>query len=402
MKRLSPEDAKLSSTRLTLNHRHSSAKASPTMSFAARKSALPDSINLAIGEPDASPPPEAIAAAVACLESNGARYGPALGISELRTEIAKQQSETAGVEWSTDEVAVTCGGKQALAEAFRVLLNPGDEVLVLAPYWPSFLDQIKGAGGVPVVVPALSNLRPNLAAAEQLLSKRTQAVVINDPSNPGSICWRSEEKLALAQLAREKELWLIADQVYDALRFDPDHTPLLSLAPDLKDQTVVVTSFSKSFAMTGYRVGAALAPSAVIAALGSVIGATTTHTAMPSQCAALAALRSDSSVALELVRASRAKVEVAMKDREELKTCGVSLPTPEAAFYLFPQIEAWMQKAGVSDDVQACRLISDQAGVILLPGSIFGAPGYLRISTAVAPDTFRKAWGRLVEFFRTY
>lgn len=382
----------------SLNRLALSLGPSPTMQGAASPCRHPDPVDLTVGEPAAAPPEAVREAAGAAAREDRARYGPAAGLPELRARVAEDLNHRDGLSRSPEQVILTSGGKAALLDALRCLLEPGDEVIVFAPHWPTFLDQIRWAGGVPRVVPCGADLLPEGDALEAAVNPHTRAVILNQPSNPTGRVWDEARLLALARLAREHALWILVDQVYGTLSLDGPERPFLRQVPDLTDRTVVVESFSKRFAMTGYRLGAAAGPLPLIRAMTALASSSVTHPNVLAQHAGLAALGLDD-------RWERAQLQALREQRDEAvaslsRLPGLRLQVPEGGLFLFPDCQALLEGAGLADDQALVASLRDELGLKLLPGSAFGAPGHVRLSLGAPRDRLREGIGRLASFWK--
>lgn len=382
---------------MKLNARARSAGPSPTMAGAAVPSRHPDPVDLTVGEPE-GPPPMAVreAAARAALDGR-TRYGPAQGLAELRALLAADLGRRDGVARDPGQILVTAGGKPAILDALRCILEPGDEVLVFAPYWPTFLDQVTWAGGVPVVVPAGADLLPDEEALARALGPRTRAVILNQPGNPTGRVWDPARLRRLSDLLLTHDLWLILDQVYGTLTLDGPEQPLLRTCPELAGSTLLVESFSKRYAMTGYRLGAAAGPPELVKAM-TILGSTSvTHPCMISQHAGIAALAGDGAWEADMVAGLRQRRDALQPALDALE--GISCGVPEGAIYLFPDVSAWMGAKGYASDREVAAGLRDVAGVKVLPGTPFGSPGHLRISIAAPVAQLEQARVRMQAFF---
>lgn len=289
-----------SAVRLSLSHRALILKAPGTSSMRSKANALKESgikvINFAAGELSFDACADMKAGAIDAINGARNRYTPPIGLPQLRERLAQQVSQRCGVAYAANEVAVTAGAKQALYNAAMVLLNPGDEVIVPTPYWETSPTQILLAGATPVFVDTrAADYRLTCKAVEKALSPRTKMIVINTPNNPTGTVYQREELRKIAQLAYEHRLWVVFDECYRKLVRQPhQHHNIVSLFPALKNQTVLVDSFSKSQAVTGWRVGYACAPAEVIAAMHNLQGHTTSNPSSLAQYAALNTLIADS------------------------------------------------------------------------------------------------------------
>jgi aspartate aminotransferase len=288
---------------------------------------------------------------------------------------------------------LTCGAKEALLAAIRCIVEPGDEILLPAPYWPTFRDQAAWAGARAVATPPDASLGVDMDALEAAVNPLTRAIVVNDPNNPTGRTWGAERLRRVARIAREHDLWLVADQVYTDLVLDGGAATLWTVAPEVHDRTIVVESFSKRYSMCGFRLGAAYGPPAVLDAMARLTSAATTHPCRVAQAAGLAAL--DTSPAWddrerERYRALRRQALDALRRIPELECA-----RPEAAFYLFPRLRG--RDGAAVDDARVCADLAARWGLLLQPGSAFGAPGHLRLSYAVDPTTLARGLDRLGE-----
>ena len=360
---------------------------SATMAAASTGRAHPHPINLGIGQPAEEPAAEVTAAAMRAARDGEARYGPADGLPELRELAAEDQTRRSGLARSQGSVIITAGGKPALLDAMRCLANPGDEVLVLAPYWPSFLQQVQLAGCVANVVQPGPDLLPDPAAMAAACTQRTRLVILNNPGNPTSQTLGPERLRAIARVVEEQDLWVLADEVYSGLILEGAARSLLSLCPELADRTVVVESFSKRFCMTGYRLGYACAPAPVIEAMTRLATASTSCVNTLAQHAGMAALRMDGAWA-EGQRKTYLRRRNATAARLLAMGCDLH-PTPEAALYHFFRVP------GLEDDQALARGLFEQEGLTLIPGTAFGTPGYLRLSYGATDADLEEAAARM-------
>jgi len=378
-----------------INQLARSIGASPTMSAAGAGTSHPDPINLAVGEPAEPPPDFVVEAACDALRKGHTKYGPATGLPELREALAAEQTRRDGVPRNADHVIVTAGSKPALLDTLRVLLDPGDEVLVLAPYWPSFLDQVQWAGGKPVVVTSHSDL-PDPDAVAAAITPRTTMLIVNSPNNPSGRVYDHARLRAIADLVVSHDLWVLIDQAYVGLELDGLAPTLLAVAPELADRAIIAESFSKRFAMTGLRLGAALAPPDVIDGLARLATAGTTHPCIVTQHAGLAALQHGGGwieVQRDNYRRRRAMVLDALRELPGVKT-----PRPEAAMYVFPDVGELLRGLGFKSDSELTDALLAEAGLRLVPGSAFGFPGCVRLSYGTTDRRLEEGLSRLTSF----
>ena len=324
---------------------------------------------------------------------------------ELREAIAAKMLRDSGYEVNADQVVVTNGGKQAVYESFQILLNDGDEVIIPAPYWTSYPEAVKLAGGVPVEVFAGAdvNFEPSLEALEAARTEHTKAIIVNSPNNPTGAVWKPETVEAIGRWAVEHHIWVISDEIYEHLNYDDAHTTYIGAAvPECRGQLLVLNGVAKTYAMPGWRVGWMVAPLEVAKAAAKLQGHMTSNVANISQRAALAAVAGPLDEVHEMRKAFDARrraIVTALNDIE-----GVNCPTPTGAFYAFADITALLGKPlgpkGTVSDTSAdfAAALLDEAHVAAVPGEAFGAPGYLRFSYALADEDLAEGMRRFKEW----
>ena len=347
-------------------------------------------IGFGAGEPDFPTPAYIVEAAVAaCREEKWHRYTPAGGLPALKEAIAAKTLRDSGWAIEANQVLVTNGGKQALYNAFAALLDPGDEVILPAPYWTTYPESIRLAGGVPVEVMTdeTSGYRASVAQLEAARTPRTKILVFVSPSNPTGAVYSPDEVREIGEWAVANGIWVVTDEIYEHLVYgDARFSSMPVLVPELSNTCVVVNGVAKTYAMTGWRVGWMAGPADVIKAATNLQSHSTSNVANVSQVAALAAV----SGGLEAVE----EMKVAFDRRRRLivemlnAIPGVECPMPEGAFYVYPSIKGVLGKeirGKVStDSAQLASLILDEAEVAVVPGEAFGTPGYLRLSYATS------------------
>ncbi len=369
-----------------LNERSLGIGFSPTMAAAAATTSHPDPIDLSVGQPSELPPSAVAEAAISAIRAGKTRYGPAAGLPALRARIGVENHV------QPENVIITPGGKGALFAALQCILEPGDDVLILAPYWPTFIQQVEWCGARAVIVPH-QDLRVDPIAARDACTPRTRAIIVNTPSNPTSTVIAEETVVALHELAGERDLWILSDEVYRGLTFGPPG-PLPS-RPDLceRARTIVVESFSKRFSMTGYRVGYAIAPPEVIEAMVRHTASSHTHASTISQHAALAALDLDERWEVERLSRYCGRASLAHERLEAMP--GVTCSRPDAGFYVFPRVQALLEARRIEMDTALCEILREDIGLLLVPGTAFGAPGHVRLATCVDEARLVEALDRL-------
>ncbi|MDP9395978.1 MAG: pyridoxal phosphate-dependent aminotransferase [Actinomycetota bacterium] len=358
-------------------------------------------IGFGAGEPDFPTPAYIVeAAARACAEPRHHRYTPAGGLPELREAIAAKTRRDCGLEIGAAQVLVTNGGKQAIYEAFATLLDPGDEVLVPAPYWTTYPEAIRLAGGVPVEV-ATDETTGYLASVEQLeaaRTARTKVLLFVSPSNPTGAVYPVEQVEAIGRWALEQGLWVLTDEIYEHLVYgDARFASMPALVPGLAQRCVVVNGVAKTYAMTGWRVGWLLGPDDVVKAATNLQSHATSNVANVSQIAALAAVSGDLTAVQEMRTAfdRRRRTIVGMLNEID----GVTCPEPEGAFYVYPSVKGLLGRTlrgrTPGSSAELCELVLEEVEVAMVPGEAFGTPGYVRLSYALGDDDLVEGVSRL-------
>ncbi len=351
-----------------------------------------DVIGFGAGEPD-FPTPERIveAAAAACRDPKNHKYTPAGGLPELRVAIAEKTARDSGYVVTPAQVLVTNGGKQAVEETFATLVDPGDEVLLPAPYWTTYPEAIRLAGGVPVEVPTTwaSGFKVTVEQLEAARTDRTKVLLYVSPSNPTGAVYRPDEAEAIGRWAADHDVWVVTDEIYEHLVYgDARFSSLPVLVPALADRCIVINGVAKTYAMTGWRVGWMLGPNDVIAGATNLQSHATSNVCNVAQRGALEAV----SGPLDAVAEMRAVYDRRRKTIVGLLSDipGVRCPEPEGAFYAFPSFEGVLGReiAGrvPTTTLELAEVVLDEAKVAFVPGEAFGAPGYGRFSYALADD----------------
>ncbi|HVE47336.1 MAG TPA: pyridoxal phosphate-dependent aminotransferase [Acidimicrobiales bacterium] len=367
----------------------------------ALKAAGEDVIGFGAGEPDFPTPAHIVDAAIAaCRDPENHRYTAAAGLPELREAIAAKTARDSGLEVKASQVLVTNGGKHAIYNCFATLVDAGDEVLIPAPYWTTYPEAVALAGGVPVVVATdeSTGYRATVAQLEAARTDRTKLLVFVSPSNPTGAVYPQDEVEAIGRWAAEHDVWVMTDEIYEHLVYgSATFSSLPVVAPELGDRWVVVNGVAKTYAMTGWRVGWMIGPTDVVTAAANLQSQATSNVANVSQRAALAAVTGD----LTAVQEMRAVYDRRRRRMVELLNAipGVECPEPEGAFYAFPSVNKLLGRPvrghtpGTSLDLAA--VILDEVRVALVPGEAFGAPGYCRLSYALADDELEEGVGRI-------
>ncbi|CAB4620804.1 MAG: aminotransferase class I/II-fold pyridoxal phosphate-dependent enzyme [Actinobacteria bacterium] len=390
-----------------LSRRVSAITESATLAVDARAKALKAAgepvIGFGAGEPDFPTPAHVVEAAVeAARDVKNHRYTPAAGLPELKEAIAAKTLRDSKVEVSPSQVLVTNGGKHAVYNTFEALLNPGDEVLLPAPYWTTYPEPIALAGGVSVVLPSdvESGFRVTVEQLEAARTEKTKALVFVSPSNPTGAVYPPEEVRAIGEWALKHGIWVITDEIYEHLTFgDNVFTSILAEVPGLADTCVILNGVAKTYAMTGWRVGWMIGPADLIKAATNLQSHSTSNVANVSQRAAIAALEGGLECVEEMREAFARRAILIHGLLNDIP--GVTCMVPQGAFYAFPSMEGLFGRnfGGVTPTTtsELCEVILDQAKVALVPGEAFDAPGYVRISFAVSDADITEGIGRIAE-----
>ncbi|WP_035848104.1 pyridoxal phosphate-dependent aminotransferase [Kitasatospora azatica] len=346
-------------------------------------------IGFGAGEPDFPTPDYIVEAAVeACRDPKNHRYTPAGGLPELKAAIAAKTLRDSGYQVDASQVLVTNGGKQAIYEAFAAILDPGDEVIVPAPYWTTYPESIQLAGGVPVEVVAdeTTDYKVSVEQLEAARTENTKVVLFVSPSNPTGSVYTQAEAEAIGRWALEHGLWVLTDEIYQHLVYgDATFTSLPALLPELADKCIVVNGVAKTYAMTGWRVGWMIGPKDVVAAAANLQSHATSNVSNVAQRAALAAVSGDLSAVDEMRVAFDRRRQTIVRMLNEIE--GVYCPEPLGAFYVYPSVKALLGKEirgkRPQSSSELAALILDEVEVAVVPGEAFGTPGYLRLSYAL-------------------
>ncbi len=369
----------------------------------ALKAAGEDVIGFGAGEPDFPTPEHIVAAAAeACADPRNHHYTAAAGLPELREAVAAKTARHSGYQVEASQVVVTNGAKQAVYNAFAALLDPGDEVLVPAPYWVTYPEAIRLAGGVAVPVPTdeRTGFRATVEDLEATCTERTKVLLFVSPSNPTGAVYPPAEVEALGRWASGRGLWVVTDEIYEHLVYG-GHTfsSMPALVPELADRCVVVNGVAKTFAMTGWRVGWMIAPPDVVNGAVNLQSHATSNVANVSQRAALAAVTGD----MDCVAAMREAFDRRRRLMHGLLDAipGVSCPEPEGAFYAFPSLAGVLGRdvggRTAATTLELAEIVLDEAKVAIVPGEAFGAPGYARLSYALGDAQLEEGVTRLAK-----
>lgn len=389
--------------------RLSAVKPSPTLAVTTKAKELKaqgvDVVDLGVGEPDFPTPKHICDAAKAALDRGETKYVPVAGTLAFRQAICGKLKRENNLDYTPDEITVNCGGKGTLYNLFIATVDEGDEVVIPAPYWVSYPDMVRLAGGTPVFVTGYeeNGFKITPDDLEKAITPKTKWFVLNSPSNPSGAAYSREELRALADvLARHKNVWIVSDEIYEHIVYDGFKSySIAAVAPELKNRTLTVNGLSKSFSMTGWRVGYAAGPVEVIKAMNKVQSQSTSHAVSFCQSAGVVALNSPMDFLAERNATFKARRDMVAAKLNAVK--GMSCRTPEGAFYLYPSVAGCIGKKTpdgkvIENDTDFASALLEAEGVAVVPGVAFGLSPYFRLSYATSTEALEKACERIKRF----
>jgi aspartate aminotransferase len=390
----------------SLSHRAQNIKPSPTLAITARAAALKaageDIIGLGAGEPDFDTPQHIKQAAIDAINAGFTKYTAVDGTPQLKAAVCRKFARDNNLSYKPSQVLVSCGGKHSFFNLAQALLNAGDEVIIPAPYWVSYPDMVQLAEGVPVIIEAgiEAGFKITPAQLEAAITPRTKLVVINSPSNPTGVTYSKAELLALgAVLSRHPHVLVATDDIYEHNLFgDEPFINILTACPQLVERGIVLNGVSKTYSMTGWRIGYAAGPEWLIKAMTNIQSQSTSNPTSISQVAATAALDGDQNCIKEMVAAFKERHDYVLGRLNAMP--GVRCLPSQGAFYSFPDCREAIRTLGLKDDLELAEQLITQAGVAVVPGTPFGAPGYMRLSFATSMDNLRKALDRIQAYLQ--
>ncbi|MFR2526495.1 MAG: pyridoxal phosphate-dependent aminotransferase [Clostridium paraputrificum] len=367
------------------------------------KGAGVDVVSFGAGEPDFNTPKNIMEAAIKSMEEGKTKYTPTFGIIELREAICKKLKEDNNLHYNSNQIIVSTGAKQCLADAFMAILNPGDEVIVPIPYWVSYPELIKLADGMPVFVEGKeeNDYKYTLESLNKVVNNNTKAIIINSPNNPTGTVYSIEELKEIAEFAKKHDLIIISDEIYEKLIYDgKKHVSVASLSEDAYNRTIVINGFSKSYAMTGWRLGYAAGNAEVIKLMTSVQSHVTSNANSIAQYAGVEALNGPKDEIEKMVGKFEERRNL-MIDRIKNIT-GLSVIRPEGAFYVMINLENYLGKSinenVINNSVDFSRELLEHEKVAVIPGSAFGLDKYIRLSYATSEELILKGLDRIESF----
>lgn len=378
---------------------------SATLSISAKAKTMKqegiDVISFSAGEPDFDTPLTIKEEAKKAIDRGFTKYTPTSGILELKEAIREKFSRENDLDYQRDEIIVSCGAKHSLYNAIMTLCSPGDEVLLPIPYWVTYLEQIKLAGGKPVLVPCNPDtFLFDLEKLKRSITSRTRLLILNNPSNPAGVVLLKEFLQEIAEVVKRYDLAVISDEIYEHLVYETPFPTSIATFMGMKERTIVINGVSKTFSMTGWRIGYAAGPREVIKAMGKLQDHSTSNPTSISQKAAIAALRSQPALVQEMVEKFNRRRKLMIQHFREIP--GVTFPVPLGAFYLFanltPYLEKEFQGERIKTTLRLAEILLEKAHIACVPGSAFGMEGYLRFSYATSEENIEKGMLRLHNF----
>ena len=393
---------------MKLSTKFAAISPSPTLSIDAKfKDMIANGIDVVgfgAGEPDFDTPDHIKAAAIKAIQDGFTKYTPAAGTVALKKAICEKFAKDNGLAYSPADIVVSNGAKHSLVNAFQAILNAGDEVIIPAPFWVSYPEMVKIADGVPVIIDTTEEAGFKFTAAQlkAAITPKTKALVLNSPSNPTGMIYTKEELAAIAEIAVENNIFVVSDEIYEELIYSGEHVSIASLGEAIKELTIVVNGVSKSYAMTGWRIGYTASSTAIAKIMGNVQSHATSNPCSISQVAALAALTGS--------KDSIAEMKTAFVERRDYMVDringipGLSCLKPDGAFYVMMNITGIMGKEingkVISGSDEFCERALGESKVALVPGSGFGAEGYVRWSYATSMKNIKEGLDRIEAFLK--
>ena len=386
---------------MKVNRKIAQLEGSATLAITARAKELKaqgfDVVNFAAGEPDFDTPDTIKNAAIKAIQSGMTKYTPTTGTPELRKAIADKFKRDNNLSYSPDQIIVSCGAKHSIFNIIQVLTDEGDEVLIPAPYWVSYPEMVKVTGAVSKFIPTSAQNEFKITASQlsQCVTSKTKLLILNSPSNPTGMVYSKEELAALAQVCIKHKIYVISDEIYEKLLFDfPSYTSLASLGKDIFDLTITVNGVSKSYAMTGWRIGYCAGNKEIMEYIKKFQDHTTSNPTSISQAAALQALQEPEALTKSFCEKFKHRRDLIVSLLDDIPE--ISYVKPQGAFYVFCDFS----KLGESSSV--AKQILDEVNVAVIPGDSFGAPGFIRISYATSEEQIRKGVTRIADWVKKH
>ncbi len=385
-----------------LSQRAQKIKPSPTLAVAARASELKamgkNIISLGAGEPDFDTPEHIKAAAVIALEKGQTKYTAVDGTADLKTAIMDKFNRENDLVYNNDQILVSCGAKHSFYNLFQAILNPGDEVVILAPYWVSYPDMAKLAGAIPVIIKTdiTDHFKISPNDLRGAISDKTRLVVLNSPSNPTGVSYQKNELEALGEILREyPKVLIVTDDIYEHIHWgQKPFANIVNACPDLYQRTIVINGVSKAYSMTGWRIGYAAGDATIIKGMKNIQSQSTSSPTSIAQAAATVALNGDQTFIKQSNTLFKERHDFLFKSLQEID--GINCIASVGTFYSFPDMNGLIKKIdGINNDIELAEFFLEKAEVAMVPGSAFGAPGCMRISFATSMENLKHSMTRI-------
>ena len=361
-------------------------------------------VGFGAGEPDFNTPENIKNAGIEAIKNNITKYTPASGTLELKAAVCQKLKRDTGLEYSTSNIVISNGGKHSLTNTFTCICDPGDEVILPAPYWVSYPEMIKLADAVPVIIEGAeeNNFKFTAEQLESAITPKTRALVLNTPSNPTGMVYTRDELEKIAEIAVKNNIYIIFDEIYEKLVYEGEHTNIATLGDEIRDLTIIVNGLAKTYAMTGWRIGYVAANKKLAKAMGNIQSHATSNPNSIAQAAAVEALNGDQSI-IETMKKTYIERRDYMVDKIN-SIDGLSCKTPHGAFYVFMNVKDVLNKEHYGKMIntanELCQDILDRALVALVPSEGFGVDGYVRLSYATSMDTIKTGLDRIEKYLK--
>lgn len=393
---------------LKISKKASAISPSPTLAIDSKfkemkKEGIPV-VGFGAGEPDFNTPENIKNAGIEAIKNNITKYTPASGTLELKAAVCQKLKRDTGLEYSTSNIVISNGGKHSLTNTFTCICDPGDEVILPAPYWVSYPEMIKLADAVPVIIEGAeeNNFKFTAEQLESAITSKTRALVLNTPSNPTGMVYTKDELEKIAEIAVKNNIYIIFDEIYEKLVYEGEHTNIATLGDEIRDLTIIVNGLAKTYAMTGWRIGYVAANKKLAKAMGNIQSHATSNPNSIAQAAAVEALNGDQSI-IETMKKTYIERRDYMVDKIN-SIDGLSCKTPHGAFYVFMNVKDVLNKEHYGKMIntanELCQDILDRALVALVPSEGFGVDGYVRLSYATSMDTIKTGLDRIEKYLK--
>ena len=393
---------------LKISKKASAISPSPTLAIDSKfkemkKEGIPV-VGFGAGEPDFNTPENIKNAGIEAIKNNITKYTPASGTLELKAAVCQKLKRDTGLEYSTSNIVISNGGKHSLTNTFTCICDPGDEVILPAPYWVSYPEMIKLADAVPVIIEGAeeNNFKFTAEQLESAITSKTRALVLNTPSNPTGMVYTKDELEKIAEIAVKNNIYIIFDEIYEKLVYEGEHTNIATLGDEIRDLTIIVNGLAKTYAMTGWRIGFVAANKKLAKAMGNIQSHATSNPNSIAQAAAVEALNGDQSIIATMKKTYIERRDYMVDKINSID--GLSCKTPHGAFYVFMNVKDVLNKEHYGKMIntanELCQDILDRALVALVPSEGFGVDGYVRLSYATSMDTIKTGLDRIEKYLK--